>query len=77
MDLLGDKIPKPKDKVLWIRYWAFGDVLQAAAEAQQFKAIFPDVHLTFLTKPLYADLIKEQPWCDDVIAGDKRPMSAF
>ena len=43
MDLLGDKIPKPKDKVLWIRYWAFGDVLQAAADAQQFKTLFLDV----------------------------------
>lgn len=71
------KTPKSGDRVLWIRYWAFGDVLQAAADAKQFKALFPDTHLTFLTKPLYAGLLSEQPWCDDVIAGDKKPFGKF
>ena len=43
MNLFGDKIPKPKESVLWIRYWAFGDVFQAAADSQQFKTLFLDV----------------------------------
>lgn len=72
-----NNIPQDGDRVLWIRFWAFGDVLQSAAEAMLFKKKFPNTHLTFLTKKQYAELINEQPWCDSVISGDKAPFAEF
>jgi ADP-heptose:LPS heptosyltransferase len=71
--------PQPGDKVLWIRLSAFGDVLQAAAAAQRFKMKYPDVRLTFLTKPEYADILKTQPYIDALILWDvkKHPLDFF
>jgi ADP-heptose:LPS heptosyltransferase len=58
---------------LWIRFWAFGDALEAMADACNFKRRFPYVHLTFLSNPEYTDLFRVQPYVDDVIAGRKKP----
>ena len=71
--------PRPGDKVLWIRFSAFGDVLQAAAGAHRFKVKYPDVRLTFLTKPDYADILKIQPYVDDLLFWDikKHPLDFF
>jgi len=63
--------------VLWARFLPVGDVLQSGAEAMLFKQHFPDTELTFLTKPAYAQLVEDQPWCDKVITGDKRPWGEF
>ncbi|MDR1621367.1 MAG: glycosyltransferase family 9 protein [Synergistaceae bacterium] len=62
--------PQPGEKVLWIRFSAFGDVLQAAAAAHRFKMKYPDVHLTFLTHPSYADILKAQPYVDGLLFWD-------
>jgi ADP-heptose:LPS heptosyltransferase len=62
--------PQPGDKVLWIRFSAFGDVLQAAAAAHRFKMKYPDVRLTFLTKSEYAGILKVQPYVDDLLFWD-------
>lgn len=70
-------LPKSGDKVLWARFLPVGDVLQSGAEAMLFKQCFPDTELTFLTKQPYAQLVEDQPWCDKVITGDKKPMSEF
>ncbi|MCL2009820.1 MAG: glycosyltransferase family 9 protein [Synergistaceae bacterium] len=71
--------PQPGDKVLWIRFSAFGDVLQAAAAAQRFKMKYPEVRLTFLTQPEYADILEAQPYIDDQLHWDvkKRPQDFF
>jgi ADP-heptose:LPS heptosyltransferase len=76
---LTKKQPGPGDKVLWIRFSAFGDILQAAATAQRFKEKYPDVRLTFLTKPEYAGILETQPYIDDLIYWDvnKRPLDFF
>ncbi|GHV32853.1 heptosyltransferase [Synergistales bacterium] len=72
-------IPQQGDKVLWIRFSAFGDVLQAAAASRRFKLKYPGARLTFLTKPAYADIISKQPYIDDVITWDvsKNPSGFF
>jgi len=70
-------IPKPGDKVLWIRFRAFGDVIQTAAGAYYFKKRFPDVHLTFLTQPQYADFLRALPYVNDVITGNKKPFAKW
>ncbi|GHS99682.1 glycosyl transferase [Synergistales bacterium] len=71
--------PKSGDKALWIRFSALGDVLQASASAQRFKMKYPGVHLTFLTKPEYADIMKIQPYIDELLLWDikKRPLDFF
>ncbi|MDR1873807.1 MAG: glycosyltransferase family 9 protein [Synergistaceae bacterium] len=71
--------PRPGEKVLWIRFSAFGDVLQAAAAAHRFKMKYPDVHLTFLTKPEYGRILEIQPYIDELICWDfrKRPFDFF
>ncbi|MDR2174502.1 MAG: glycosyltransferase family 9 protein [Synergistaceae bacterium] len=71
--------PEPGDKVLWIRFSAFGDVLQAAAAAYRFKMKYPGVRLTFLTKPDYAGILRIQPYVDDLLFWDikKRPLDFF
>jgi ADP-heptose:LPS heptosyltransferase len=71
--------PQPGEKILWIRFSAFGDVLQAAAGAHRFKMKYPDVRLTFLTKPDYENILKVQPYIDDLMFWDikKRPWDFF
>jgi ADP-heptose:LPS heptosyltransferase len=69
--------PRVGDEVLWMRFRAFGDVLQSAASAHRFKTKYPDVRLTFLTRPPYGDLMRMQPYIDEVIVGDSRPFWVF
>ena len=72
-------LPQPGDKVLWIRLSAFGDILQAAASAQRFKMKYPEVRLTFLTQPKYAEILEAQPYIDECMYWDvkKRPQDFF
>ena len=64
---------------MWVRFSAFGDVVQAAASAHRFKKKYPETRLTFLTKPEYADILEAQPYIDDRIYWDvkKRPQDFF
>jgi ADP-heptose:LPS heptosyltransferase len=70
-------LPEPGDRVLWVRHVLFGDVLQAAGDACNFKRRFPDIHLTFLSHPAYSDFLKCQPYIDDAIGGCKKPFTNF
>jgi len=71
------EIPKPGDKVLWIRFGAFGDALEAAVDACNFKKRFPAIHLTFLSHPEYTEFFRAQPYIDDVLAGYKKPFAKW
>ncbi|NLL35983.1 MAG: glycosyltransferase family 9 protein [Fretibacterium sp.] len=71
--------PKDGDRLLWIRFSWFGDVLQSAASAREFKKYFPNIHLTFLTRTEYSPILKNQPYLDEVLTWDikKRPWDFF
>lgn len=69
--------PNANDKLLYVRFSAFGDVLQAVAEAKQIRDKFPKIKLSFLTAPQYAKLISAQPYIEEVICGEKRPFSVM
>jgi lipopolysaccharide biosynthesis glycosyltransferase/ADP-heptose:LPS heptosyltransferase len=69
--------PAAGDRVLWVRFWAFGDVLEAAADACNFKRRFPEVHLTFLSNPEYTGLLRGMPCFDEVIGGRKKPFAEW
>ena len=62
--------PKDGDRVLWIRFSAFGDVLQAAAAACAFRRAYPGVKLTFLTRAEYGGILARQPYIDDLLFWD-------
>ena len=64
-------------KILWCRFEAYGDVLQALAEAFVVKSRFPDIKLGFLTREKYAEVAKAQPYIDEVICGEKHPFSVL
>lgn len=70
-------VPKAGDKFLWVRFYLFGDVLQALADAQLIKDKFPDIKLDFMTKAEYVDVVRAQPYIDDVIVGEKSPNSVL
>ena len=72
-----ENITASNNKVLWVHFRAMGDVLQAGADAYNFKQKYPHIHLTILTEPPYVQLFREQPWCDAVIAGEKIPFSKY
>ena len=59
-------------KVLWIRFGAFGDVLQAIARARLFKRKFPGAKLTMLTRPEYQNIVEPQDCFDDFIYWDSK-----
>lgn len=64
--------PKDGDKVLWIRFGAFGDVLQCAASSYFFKKAFPGVKLTFMTRPEYGSILEKQPYIDELLFADPK-----
>ncbi|MDR1730859.1 MAG: glycosyltransferase family 9 protein [Synergistaceae bacterium] len=64
---MGVARPQPGDRVLWIRFSAFGDVLRAAAAAHRFTLKFPGVRITFLTRPEYGPLLQNQPYIDNLL----------
>lgn len=63
-------------KVLWIRFGAFGDVLQAIARARLFKRKFPDAKLTMLTRPEYKNIVEPQNCFEDFIYWDSKTKPA-
>lgn len=59
-------------KVLWIRFGAFGDVLQAIASARLFKRRFPNAKLTMLTRPEFSIIVEPQDCFEDFIYWDSK-----
>ncbi len=57
----------PGDRVLFVRYSALGDVIQASALARALKTKFPGVLLTWLVTSPLDDLVRGQPFVDDVL----------
>lgn len=77
--MLGRKMlgcwPQPGDKLLWIRFFALGDVLQTAASAHRFKLRYPHVSLTFLTDPKFYEILSQQSYIDQVICWDTKKIN--
>jgi heptosyltransferase-1 len=69
--------PRPGENVLWIRFRSFGDALESAADACNFKRRFPNAHLAFLSDPAYEDLFRVQPYIDEALGGRKKPFAEW
>ncbi|MEN2995799.1 MAG: hypothetical protein ABC360_02120 [Acetomicrobium sp.] len=60
------------EKILFIRYSALGDVVRAIPLAATIKEALPEARLTWLLVHPYEELIKGQPYVDDVLVWDRK-----
>ncbi|MGD9639817.1 MAG: glycosyltransferase family 9 protein [Synergistaceae bacterium] len=59
-------------KVLIVRFSSLGDVIIANYSVKKIKEKNPHWHITWLVDSMYLDIVKSQPWVDDVIGWDRR-----
>lgn len=59
-------------KLLFLRFSSLGDVIFANYSAMRIKEKHPEYRLTWVTDSLYAELVRAQPWVDDVIEWDRK-----
>lgn len=69
--------PTAGERILWVKFGGFGDILQALVSVQIFKKKFPDTHITFLTRAIYEETALSQPYIDDVIVGEKNSIHQY
>jgi len=58
-------------KILIIKLRAIGDVVMSTPVIENIRANFPDSHITFLTEPASHDVIRGNPYLDDLVILDK------
>ncbi|SHK61073.1 3-deoxy-D-manno-octulosonic-acid transferase [Selenomonas ruminantium] len=61
-------------KILILRLSAIGDVLHATPVARELKKIQPDCHITWLASPPADILLQENPYIDELLVWDRRPL---
>ena len=61
-----------KKDVLFLRFSSLGDVIIANFAAMKIKEAHPDWRLTWLVDAIYVDIVRSQPWVDEVIAWNRR-----
>lgn len=59
-------------KVLFLRFSSLGDVILSNFYLMKIKQTHPDWHLTWLVDSMYGDMVRSQPWVDDVIVWDRQ-----
>ena len=59
-------------KVLFLKFSSLGDVIISNYYAKEIKRKHPDWHLTWLVDSLYKDIVKYQPWVDDLMTWDRQ-----
>ena len=62
---------KKGEKLLFIRYSALGDVVRGIPLAATIKETLPNIPLTWLLVHPYQELVKDQPYVDDVLVWDR------
>ena len=61
-------------KILVLRLSAIGDVLHATPVARELKKLQPDCQLTWLVSPPADKLLAKNPYIDEVLVWDRRPL---
>ena len=61
-------------KILILRLSAIGDVLHATPVARELKRLQPDAHITWLVSPPADKLLAENPYIDELLVWDRRPL---
>ena len=65
-----------REKILLNRYSAMGDVLKVLPFAKALKEAYPDIHLTWLIASPWDELVRCQPYVDDVIVWEQTQRNA-
>ena len=65
---------KPGKKILILRLSAIGDILHATPVARELKKLQPDCHITWLASPPADTLLTENPYIDELLVWDRRPL---
>ncbi len=50
-----------------LRLGAVGDVVRTLPAASALRAAYPDAHITWIVEPASAELLRAQPWVDEVM----------
>lgn len=61
-----------QEQILIIKHGALGDIILATGPMAAIRAHHPNAHITLLTTPTYAKLLKKSPFADDIWV-DSRP----
>lgn len=64
-------------RILVIRLDRIGDVVLSTPVAKALRAAYPDSRITFLVRPYAADIVKGNPYIDEVITYDKERTLSF
>ena len=59
-------------KVLIVRFSSLGDVIIANYSVKKIKEKNPHWHITWLVDSMYRDIVKSQPWIDDVMTWNRQ-----
>lgn len=65
---------KHRSQILILRLSAIGDVLHATPVARELKKLRPNAHITWLASPPADKLLAENPYIDEVLVWDRRPL---
>jgi glycosyltransferase involved in cell wall biosynthesis len=66
-----------KQAVLFAQHSAAGDVLMTTRCFKGLKARHPDLSLVYMTSPQYVDVVKENPYLDEIIEWDDKELNNF
>ena len=59
-------------KVLFLKFSSLGDVIISNYYAKKIKYKHPDWHMVWLVDSMYRDIVKSQPWIDDVMTWNRQ-----
>ena len=65
---------KNGSQILILRLSAIGDVLHATPVARELKKLQPDAHISWLVSPPADKLLTKNPYIDEVLIWDRRPL---
>ena len=65
---------KAMKQILVLKHGALGDIIQAIDAFESLRQSFPDAHITLLTSPAFAPLIKPAGWFDELVIDSRAPI---